>query len=176
MRKQDIEFHSDGFGRRSNPAVDVKQRGKFGPSVSELCAKFGCDDETAEKALQLAWDSAQEQFWESAKEWADELFPGAEMYSEGRGAGWLTIHGLPDVESWDAIAVSKWARLAKWCRVEIEYLCSPAAVLDAIAANEWAKPGAEQYNFIDTKDGQTLCIADLKAQAKAAGFGPVVRP
>ena len=59
--------------------------------------------------------------------------------------------------------------------MEIAWLCSAEKVFEDIAANEWAKPGAELYNFIDTKDGKTQCIADLKAEAISAGFAPVVR-
>lgn len=66
------------------------------------------------------------------------------------------------------------------CCVDCEMVCSfilleTATVEEDILANDWLKPLSERYNFIDRKDGTTACIADLKAQAIAQGFGSVVR-
>lgn len=36
-----------------------------------------------------------------------------QVYSEGRQGGWCVVHGLPDIEEWDAIALGRWARFAK---------------------------------------------------------------
>ena len=112
FHKTDVELHTDGY-RTANPAINVKVRRGFGPDVAAIAERFHCDHETAEKALGFAWDMAQETFWEDAAGEVAEIFPNAHMYREGRSGGWLTVHGLPEIESWDAIAVMRWARLVK---------------------------------------------------------------
>jgi hypothetical protein len=48
------------------------------------------------------------------KVWKPE--PVAKVYSDGRSGGWLVVHGLPDVETWDAIALGRWAKFNKMIR------------------------------------------------------------
>lgn len=36
-----------------------------------------------------------------------------QVYSEGRSGGWCVVHGLPEIEEWDAIALGRWARFEK---------------------------------------------------------------
>lgn len=173
-RKSDVETHGVGFSSRAWPALNVKAY-HFGPDESDVMARYGCDSKTAEKALRFAWESAVERFWESATQYVAEIFPGVKCYSEGRSGGWLIAHGLEDPEEWDAVTLAKWRKLARMIDSELAWLCDPANVHEDIAANQWAKPGAELYNFIDGADGETHCIADMKAEAAAAGFAPVVR-
>lgn len=175
MKKSDIETHSDGCGRRSHPALNVKVN-KFGLYDYELAALKGCTERDAERALQFAFESAQQIFWEDAQRLAREVFgQHVKVYSEGRCGGWLVVHGLPELDSWDAVAVGKWSRLARLIAADIKWRCSRDNVLENIEANEWCKAGAELYNFVDKADGSHACIADLKAEAKAAGFAAVVR-
>lgn len=171
MKREDVEFHSDGHGRGGNPAINVKCY-SFG---GKLTAKeLGCSDATFERAMGFAWDAACQAFWERAQERAKELFPNGKLYSEGCSAGWAVIHGLPDVETWDAVALGKWASFARWCREEIAYMTSRETVKSNIEANRWAEEGAEAYNFCDD-GGKTVCMVDLKRDAVAAGFAAVVR-
>jgi hypothetical protein len=173
MKKSDIQTHRDGY-RPSHPAINVKVR-RFGMTVSQIAEHFKCAAQTAERALDFAFESAREQFWEQAKEFATEIFGhDVTVYSEGRSGGWLVLHGLPSIDSWDALMVNKYARLCTWCKSEIEYRISRDSLLEAIEANQWAKPGAEAYNFISTDKGD-FCIADLKQAAITAGYGAVVR-
>ena len=173
MKKSDIQIHRDGY-RPSNPAINVKVQ-KLGLTAQQVAGHFECSLDTAERALNFAFESAKEQFWEQAKEFAAEVFgKRLTVYCEGRSGGWLALHGLPPLESWDALMVSKYARLANWCETEIEYRGSRDCLIDDIDANQWAKPGAEQYNFVTTAFGNQ-CIADLKQAAINAGFGAVVR-
>lgn len=169
MKKSDIEFHSDGYGsRNARPAVNVKVS-RCGLDSDALVAQFNCTKQDAERALQYAFESAQSNFWEQAQERVSELFPHdkATVYTEGRSGGWLVVHGLPDVSTWDAPMVGKWAALVKWCREEIAYRTAKEQMLDDITANEWLKAGAELYNFRDTPRG-VECVADIKAfNAKA---------
>ncbi len=174
MRKSEITLHAEHF-RAARPAINVKQRGAFGPSIGAITDKFGCTDSDAQHALELAWDSAARSFWEQIGETVAEIFPGCKAYSEGRSEGWLVVEGLPDVESWNGAMVAKWGKLVRIVREDIKYRSAPDTVLEDIETNEWFKPGAELYNFIDSAEGETRCIADLKASAVAAGFGPVVR-
>lgn len=170
--KNDVRTHSDSGPER--PAVRVKCD-SFALGL-DVAGEFSCDDATAKKALEYAWTSHCEQFWEQAQETAEfHLGKGVTIYSEGRSSGWLVVDGLPDLESWDAIQLTKWAKFERSILAEVAYLSSAEQVRDSITANEWAKPGAEQYNFIDRADGSTACIADLKAQAAEAGFSAVIR-
>lgn len=71
--------------------------------------------------------------------------------------------------------VSRWSRFASAVTKDIEYRSSLEQVCESIEANEWQKDGSELYNFIDRKDGAVVCIADMKREAIAAGFGPVIK-
>jgi hypothetical protein len=175
MRKSEIELHSDRCGAPLHPAVNVKVRAV--PSVEPIAERFVCSRQAAERALEFAFESARERFWEQAEAVAAEIFAGwrCRVYSEGRSGGWLAVHGLPPVDGWDAVMVSKWARLSKWCRDEIAGQLAEASLVEEIEANQWHTDGAEKFNFIDGRDGAVVCLADLKAQARAAGFGPVIR-
>lgn len=173
MRKSEVQTHSAGYGPPSYPALNVKYYGRS--HVNAVVAHFNCDDKTAEQACEFAWQSARENFWEQAPELARDIFgPHVNVFSAGRSGGWLIVEGLPDVESWDAIALGKWSKFARLIAADIKWRTDWEQVRDDIEANQWAKPGAELYNMVDT-DAGTRCIADLKAEAKAAGFGPVIR-
>lgn len=165
-RKDDVDFHSDG-NRPAHAAVNVKH---YGPYLGgKVVDHFKCSQQTAEQALQYSLESAQEVFWENVQEYVKELFgPTAKVFSEGRSGGWL-VPSFPrqgftreDVEGWDALALTTWARLVKWCTVEIAYRSSWECVREDIEANEWAKEGSERYNFMELKDGRTVTMSELK--------------
>ncbi len=71
-----IEYHSDGMGRESHAAINVKVYGPI--SV----------DEGYEDMAEAAWESCRERFWEDANEQARARGYGG-VYSEGRSGGWL---------------------------------------------------------------------------------------
>ena len=173
MKKSEIKFHSDGYSP-AHPAVNVKCRHWIDDKL--IKRQFGCNSKVAQQAAEYAWQNACEQFWGGVQETADHFLGlGHRVYSEGRSSGWLVVHSLPDVDSWDAIMVSKWSRFVHVVEANVEYYSSDEQLLGAIEVNQWAKAGAELYNFIDLEDGRHVCIADLKQQAIAAGFGPVVK-
>lgn len=168
MKKSDIET------RRGLPALNVKCY-DFAHGL-DVPKTFGCTEKQAERALEFAWETACEDFWRDLPEYArDILSPRADVFSDGRSGGWLVVKGLPPVESWDAVLCSKWAKFARLARSELRYLASAENVREQIESNEWHKTGAELYNFVDRADGSTVCLADLKAEARAAGFSDVVR-
>ncbi len=172
--KNDVQTHNDRPWGRNYPALNVKAY-HFG-RASDIEKATGCTEEVAEKAMEYAFNMASDAFWEDVKEAAADTFgSGVKVYSAGRSGGWLIVEGLDDIDTWDAIGLSKWRKFAKWVDTEIEYQSLPATILDNVISNEWAKPYAEEYNFVDMPASSHICIADMKQQAIAAGFGPVVR-
>lgn len=123
MRKADVTFHREGFAGDSLPAVNVKVRGLFRDVRLPLAdAAPGLTHEWI--AAHLSDEQMDELFWRVCdNEWvslqsdaADIFGPGVTVEAEGRSGGWAVVHGLPDVEGWDAVAVAKWARFARYAR------------------------------------------------------------
>lgn len=171
--KESVEFHSEHY-RPAHPAVNVKVH-KF-VSSSKIAEHFKCSEELAEKALEFCFESACQQFWEDAPEHAESIFgKHVEVHSEGRSGGWLIVEGLKSFDEWNAIDLAKWRKFENECKAAVKDLTSFAWCIDIIDANNWCQVGAERYNFIDTKDGKTVCISELKQKAVDAGFEPVIR-
>lgn len=160
-------------GRGRVPSLNVKIR-QFAPGLT--AEAVNCDADQFEKAKELAFNAAQLQFWEGAQETAElHLGNAVTVYQEGRSGGHLIVEGLNDVETWNAILVSAWGRFVSAIESKIAELCETERTKENILANRWNEPGAEAYNFMDRKDGSTVCLSEMKVQAYAAGFGPVVR-
>jgi len=175
FRKSDIDTHSQSYYGKEYPAINVKCYSRFGGNIT--AEELHCDETTLEKALEYAWDSSTSQFWDCVQDTVEYYFPkySVKVYSAGRSSGWVTVEGLPEIESWDAILVSAWGRLENSIKKEIAYLCSKEKVTVDITANRWNEAGAEMYNFVGRKDGNNMCIVDLKNAAIQAGFAPVIR-
>ena len=173
MKKLDVETHGEHYGKQY-PAINVKVY--HYPSYDIVIEKFKCSKETAERAITFAYESAQEIFWDDVESWAKEVFGGhVEAYAQGRSGGWLVVHNLDPIESWDAIMLTKWASFEKRVKDDIKCRCELSYVLEEIESNEWYKDGSEAYNFVDTKEGSHKCIADLKQEAIKQGFGSIIR-
>jgi len=173
MKKSDIDIYYERGFRGGRPSVNVKVH-RFAPGLR--AENFNCSEETLDQAREYAFEAAQRQFWEDVQDTAEYyLGAGIKVYSAGRSGGHLIVSDLDPVEDWDAIKVSAWGRFEASILADIAFRSSDAQVEEDIRANRWNEDGAEAYNFFDTKDGKTLCIAELKTQAKAAGFAPVVR-
>ena len=177
MKKSEIEtYHERGSGRC--PSINVKVS-SFGRGLSG--DSLNCSEDVFQTAMEYAYESAQERFWEEAQELAeyhlDEKgpFAGVKIYSAGRSGGHLIVGGLDDVEEWDAIAVTAWGRFENAIKIEMSWLCSDEPIREDIEANQWNEEGAEKYNFYDNKKGVPICISEMKAQAKSAGFGAIIR-
>jgi hypothetical protein len=165
MERNEITMHSEGYGRKQIPAVNVKCY-SFGRGIT--AEEFGCSEKDLERALELAYEAARERFWEIAQDEALEILgQGVAVYSEGRSSGWLVVDGLVDPEDWDDEMHAKWAEFEKWCETEIKYLASDEAVREDIAANEWHKPGSQLYNLIDDPEtGKPISVPDYKERER----------
>ena len=85
----------------------------------------GWDYPTGE--FHAAYEMAAGDGWEQAKEYAGEIWTEhwmgtPKIYSDGRSGGWLVAHDLPDVEDWDAIAVGRWAKFARYVQATLDDL------------------------------------------------------
>lgn len=149
MRKDEVEFHSEGFGGGSRPAVNVKvynwpndPRALFlevgkdnGYDETEL-ARWYDEDGGEQRITSADWlfEAACELGWEQLQTDAEEVFgSGVKVYSQGRSGGWAVVDGLPEFESWDAIMLGKWARFARFARVladDVPYQMMSLAVLN----------------------------------------------
>ena len=161
MRRNEVETHNTGgCGGPYLPAVNAKY---YGSTYSdEVEQQFHCSAEVTQRALQWQWESARERFWEDVQEWAEKCFgEGVKVYCAGRSGGWAVVEGLPPLDGWDAIQLSKWAKFAKMCSREVDFLTSLEVVLEDIEANRWAEENSEHYNHSVTADGEAVCLADV---------------
>lgn len=91
--------------------------------------------------LNVWWGSAAESGWEMLDEEAKTIFgPSVKVYSDGRSDGWAVVHGLSDVEGWDAVALGKWRRFCKVARLIADD--HPYQMLSLIYLNVY-EPGVE---------------------------------
>lgn len=163
--KSDVETHTEGYYGRGYPAVNVKVY--HFPRAFKAIEHFHCTEEQAEKALEYAWNMAQTDFWEDAPNIAIDIFgKGIKVYSAGRSGGWLIVQGLDDIEYWDAVALAKWHKFEKAIKEAVKWYTSEEKVYEDIDANRWAEEGAEQYNYVEFKDGHSECVVDLKIKDK----------
>ena len=137
MTRDSVETHSDRYGP-SHPAVNVKVY--HYPTTDQVMDRFHCSEESAERALRFAFEVAQEMFWnETTSDIAQSIFgPCVKIYSEGRSAGWLVVHGLDELESWNGRDLLRWTRFERAIKREVAWLSSWEWVEDMINANEWA--------------------------------------
>jgi len=162
--KMDVDFHSDGY-RPGNPAVNVKVHHLL-CSTDDIMERFNCSEESAEKALEYAFESACDDFWNSLQELTDYILQMGKVYQEGRSGGWAVVHDLPDFKSWDAVMLSKWRKFVNAVLDSVKYLTSKKHLLEVIDVNNWHLEGSEKYNFIATKSGESVCIANEKMMRK----------
>ncbi len=165
-KKTDIRVHRARLYAADVPAVNVKVRKSLYPVVEAVMERWSVTKELAEKAVDLAFCTHQEQFWEY---WGDEsnineYFPGnyAKVYSAGRSGGWLEVHNLKDLEYWDAIDVMRWYRFQRDVLLDVEYHTSKEVLLESIDSNDYYKPYSSQYNFVQRADGTSFCLADAR--------------
>ena len=175
-RKTDVDT------RGGYPCINVKVR-NYGPSTETIMERFKCTEELAQQALEWAFEGDCQQFWESFdtgmyNDLNEYYFPGegASVQQDGRSGGWLVVHGLKDVDDWNAIDVMRWAKFEKSIRGEIKGGCADHEhILEGMEHNRWCEPFAQQYNFFDLKDapGKHACVADVERIRHEAGNAAV---
>lgn len=123
-KEYNVTFHAE-YLQPGYPAVNVKVY-RFGPDVETIMARHGCTAEAAEAALEYAWEDAVELFWHNdAPAILENVFgadSGLKIVSQGRSNGWLTVHGLPEIEEWDAALLEKWSDFERQIRENIVWL------------------------------------------------------
>lgn len=123
--KNDVKLYGESY-QSARPSVNVKCY-HFGTGLSET--DFGCSEETFNKAMEYAFDSICQQFWDDMQEEAEYYFgKGVKVYSAGHSGGHLIVEGLSDVETWDAIELTKWYRFEKAALDEVKYVSSAGYV------------------------------------------------
>lgn len=142
------------------------------PTINVKC--YGAvlvNSQFPEQAVTWAWEAACIKFWEEVQMKAADLFgEHAKVYAEGRSGGHLTVDRIGEESD-----LEKWAEFEEFVKKEMKYLSSDDYLTEQIKNNRWDEPGAEEWNFFDNKDGNSVCYVDMKAAAIKAGFGPVVR-
>ena len=148
MRKADvrISYHN---GTRGKPMVNVKVHVNTGPDA--LRAVVASDpaafpdplfpawlDTLTDDGRDAAWMAALEDGWNQLADDVGNAFPGyrAKVYSAGRSGGWAVVEGLPEIESWDAIQLGRWAQYAKWARQTADGV--PYMMVDFLYHNPFA--------------------------------------
>jgi hypothetical protein len=178
MKKENIDIYQERY-LDAKPSINVKVGyRKFAPGITP--ETLDCDEGTFEKAMEFAFETAQERFWDEAQAIADKHLSRAgymavKVHAAGRSGGHLVVAGMPTVDTWDALTVSAWGRFVQEIEDNIEYHCTSDMILEDIFSNRWNEPGAEKYNFTDGDDGLPVCLSELKQKAIAAGFRAVVR-
>ena len=144
--KADVEFHEERYLGPLLPAVNVK-RFTY-PDVYDVMDAFDCTEEAAQQALNWAFDSTQELFWQEAAQNLAEIhliphFGRVQTYSAGRSAGWLIAHGLTDregvEEEWDALDLTAWYAFEKAVKDHIKFITSWDYVKELIDSNGWTE-------------------------------------
>jgi hypothetical protein len=144
MRKSEIErsYHN---GTEGLPMVNVKQY-RWDLTVEEVESLRGefpflpADNRRAHNLLvdvveEYEWvvDAGRELGWEYLQSDAEGVYDdtpyAVQVWSQGRSGGWAVVHGLPDVDEWDAIMVAKWAKFAKWARQHADGIAYQAACI-----------------------------------------------
>lgn len=145
--------------RGGNPAANVKVY----LTIQDAWGVFKREENPDERFAQWLGEHVTDEyldaiFWivcgfefEYLKDWAEDrgkepnpLFPGyrVEVWQEGRSGGWAVVHGLPDVETWDAVLLARWRRFERIARDIADGV--PHQVLCSLYLNEFESWREEQ--------------------------------
>lgn len=172
MMTETIETHSEYCNGKQLPAINIKVYKM--PNVTNLFPSIS--KEQSEKTENFCFNQACHDFWFSVESMAESVFgENIDIYQAGRSGGWLVVDGLPEITEWDDEMISKWGHFKELVKTEIDYQMSSEVWESNILSNRWDEEGAENFNFFDDENGNTICISEMKKRAIEAGFGPVVR-
>jgi len=165
--REDVRYHSDGFGGGGRPAVNVKVYDAFDwredlirrvardhgePGDVEPFVTFieewreKVDGEQEWELFGLACSDAFDMLNADVtgeNGWKPEgLFGQAvKLDVEGRSGGWIVVDGLPDVEEWDGVMLARWRSFVKLAGVYVEDV--PYQMLSLLYLNDferWSDP------------------------------------
>lgn len=149
MRKSEVETYYTG--RERLPSVDIKvhtmwQWERVVPTFVKdnvdprFTVEWITEHVSDEDMDTLFWHACEFEF-EYFQGWADEIIPGINLEREGRSGGHMVATNLPDVETWDAIMLGKWAKLARIAREIADGI--PYQVIDLIYNNDFERWATE---------------------------------
>lgn len=102
--------------------------------------------------------------WCNSAERSDALFPdhAVTLETEGRSGGWLVVRGLPDLDTWDAVMLSRWRRFERIVRHMVDDFAATVAGLVCINTyeSELAEAEAERRRLAEV-DRQVSAWATL---------------
>jgi hypothetical protein len=137
--KSDVEFHTDGYGDKSKPAVNVKVYGSTWTiplpyclgGVSHVEAPDVITYQYSDPGFTHDWieeniqDHVSSEYFELAcrdgvemiESEAQTIFGNhVKVYQEGRSGGWVIVDGIDDFESWDAVMLAKWHKFEAYAK------------------------------------------------------------
>jgi hypothetical protein len=168
--REDVQQHSDGY-RDMLPAVNVKVYTTIEQAWDQYQREempdpgFTLDwieDNIPEDLLQGRWESACESEYEYFEDWTttaeDSLFPdhNVRLEVQGRSGGWIAVHGLPDIEDWDAILLARWRKFERIARDIADGIPFQTLLLIYINDYEWAMTEAAERERAAREDIATL--------------------
>jgi hypothetical protein len=115
-------------------------------------------DELADAIFWQACADAVEMIGEDARDIFDRWR--VEIEQDGRSGGWIVVTGLPEIEEWDAVLLSKWRKFEKQCHAYRDDLMR--SVVDSIYANEWEAAQAERLEEEPPHDAAELLHAERR--------------
>lgn len=137
MKKSDVTFHSDGY-REGHAAVNVKVRARpdfyaWGVTngADPRFTEAWVDEHTTQEDRDDFWNEALKLGWDQLDNDAESIFgKGYHVHSEGRSGGWAIVcqqlggsshfhqFGREAVETWDAIALGRWAHFVNYAQAD----------------------------------------------------------
>ena len=130
--------------RERSAAIFRDVAGDLGRDPGELAAWWAGKAEESDEFPGWTWCGiAAESALGDAQSFAEEVWPdrSVTVRQQGQSGGWLTVEGLPDLESWDAVALARWARFSRFVAALVDDY--PRSVLWLVAANVWEAELAE---------------------------------
>ena len=99
------------------PANGLKLLDKYDGPINPHFTEDWIERHTTDEQLdQLFWLCCEDQ-WQMLQQEAEEIFDTeVRVWSAGRSGGWAVVHGLKDIDDWDAIALGRWRRFEKVAR------------------------------------------------------------
>jgi hypothetical protein len=138
-----IEYHSEGFGRGGQPAIDVKDRTAYYHLNTETAHSI---DALGPDECQAIYDGMLWDFWHELAPEIARRYGYGDVFSEGRSSGWLVVENPPDLSACDpcygdsgrCADVEQWESFAGEIDALVEHLQReyPARLREAVEDKE----------------------------------------